>query len=291
MSPTSKRVPDKNKGPNYNLFLSMSTAAVLTAVVLILLGRIAVSSTTAVSPVSKPPLTAAPGPSTSTPTAYPPISHPVASTGNASNATTIPVSSPVVTPTALSTVIATTPPVAVLPVSSLSKGSLNAPVTIIEYSDFQCAHCQEFAMTVEKELEATYINTGKARLIYKFIAGFGAESREANLAAAAAAEQGQFWPYYELLMQLRASPSVNGDITDEKLITLAAKLNLDIQKFSDSLLNSKYAAYVDKDDADGRAMGIDSTPTFFINGIKKAGAKSLQDLQNIIDPILEKLSQ
>jgi protein-disulfide isomerase len=170
-----------------------------------------------------------------------------------------------------------------------SRGSLSAPVTIIEYSDFQCAHCQDFALTLEKELAATYIDTGKAFLIYKFITSYD-ESLMANQAAACAAEQGQFWPYHLLLMELRASPEVN-DLPVEKLESLAKQLGLDVVLFSAGLESRKYENRIWQDQDEAISRKITGTPTFVINGTKLLGARSLQEFRNIIDPILQKSGQ
>lgn len=175
--------------------------------------------------------------------------------------------------------------------AAMSKGALNALVTIIEYSDFQCAHCQTFAESVEKEFEAAYIDTGKVRLVYKFMVGWGDDSWRADEAAACAAEQGQFWPFYYLLMEQHASPSKDNDLPVEKLQGLAQQLGLDMNRFNASFLTGKYEALVDQQDNEGRALGITSTPVFFINGIKQEGAPSLKVLQDIIDPILEELGK
>lgn len=167
-------------------------------------------------------------------------------------------------------------------------GSSTAPVTVIEYSDFQCAHCQTFALTVEDELAKAYVATGKVRLIYKFANLYmQSESQLANEAAACAAEQGQFWPYYFLLMSQRASPNKE-DLTAEKLRALAQQLGLNMEIFNSSLNSHKFTAKVTQDDTDRIALGVTGTPTFFINGIKQDGANSLQDLADIIDPFLEK---
>ena len=167
-----------------------------------------------------------------------------------------------------------------------TKGSPDAPITIIEYSDFQCAVCQEFALTVEPQLEAAYVDTGKARWIFKFTIGHGDESLLADEAAACAAEQGQFWAYYYLLMQQRARPSVD-DLSVEKLQSLAQQLGLDMETFNASLLGAKYYARVKQDDQECRELGITGTPVFFINGTRLDGARSLKDFQEIMDPILE----
>ena len=139
---------------------------------------------------------------------------------------------------------------------------------------------------MEKELEAVYVETGKVRLVLKFITAFEKSARRANIAAACAAEQDRFWPYYYLLMLQRASPKVD-DLSNEKLRGLAETLGLNMETFNNSLFYAKFAAFVDQSDADGRALGVNSTPTFFINGIKQEGAKNLTDLQKIIDPMLK----
>ena len=140
---------------------------------------------------------------------------------------------------------------------------------------------------MEKQLEATYVDTGKVRLIYKFIIGWGEESLRADEAAASAAEQGYFWPYYFALMEQGASPTAE-DLPVEKLQGLAQQLGLDMNKFNASLLSRKHEAKVRQDDAEGRALGVTGTPTLFINGIKQDGAASLKVLQDIIDPMLQK---
>lgn len=167
----------------------------------------------------------------------------------------------------------------------ISKGNPDAPVTIIEFADFLCPNCQQFALNVEKELDAKYIDTGEVYLIYKFTRGWGAESKLANEAAACAAEQGQFWPYYFLLMEQHASQGKN-DLPTEKLQLLAQQIGLNMDQFNSSLLSGKYQTKITGDDAESQAMGVISTPTFFINDIKKEGAKTLVDLQIIIDAVL-----
>ena len=234
-------------------FAAGTTGAILLAVILIVLSRISLPSTPDVLPTPVQP-------------------------------------SVVISPTQTSrlsptmTIPTTTGPFVDLPTYM---GSSAAPVTVIEYSDFQCAHCQTFALTVEDELAKAYIATGKVRLIYKFANLYMQdESQLANEAAACAAEQGQFWPYYFLLMSQRASPSKE-DLTIEKLQSLAGQLGLNMETFSSSLNSHRFLAKVILDDNDRIALGVSGTPTFFINGIKKDGARSLQDLADIIDPLLE----
>ena len=124
-------------------------------------------------------------------------------------------------------------------------------------------------------------------LIFRFIDLFNEDSQRANEAAACAAEQGSFWPYYYLLMQQKASPRVN-DLPLEKLESLAQQLNLDMPVFKASLESGKFGALIRQDDAEARGLGVLGTPTFFINGIKIEGTKTLQEFQIIIDPLLPK---
>jgi protein-disulfide isomerase len=172
-------------------------------------------------------------------------------------------------------------------VSGTSIGSPKAPVTIVMYSDFQCSHCQRFALTIEKQLESNYVETGKVRIIYRHIVAYGPESLLAAEAAECAAEQNRFWPYHDLLMQLRASSTAD-DLPIEKLQSLAQQIGLDMATFNASLESGKYEAKVMRDDAEGRALGLTNIPAFFINGVKAddSVAGSFEAFQKILDDIL-----
>lgn len=251
---SSRKIPNaKRAAIGSRAVMAATTIAIVLTALLIILGR--VSSHT--SAYSQPP-----------PTSGSPIVGPSPS-------------QPPPTPTPTST----PPPTVLAHVNS--KGSLNAPVTIIEYSDFQCSHCQQFALTIAKQLDTTYIETGKVRLIYKHLIAFGQESLLAAEASECAAEQGQFWPYYELLMQLRASPDVD-DLPISRLESLASQLGLDMATFRASLESEKYRGKVLQDDADGRALGIKGVPAFFINGVKMEGVASFEALQNVIEDALKR---
>jgi protein-disulfide isomerase len=123
--------------------------------------------------------------------------------------------------------------------------------------------------------------------IFRFINLFGEDSQRINEAAACAAEQDEFWPYYYLLMQQRASPKQN-DLSVEKLESLAQQLGLDMTMFKASLESGKYGAVVRQDDQEGRGSGVIGTPTFFINGTKIEGTRSLQEFRDIVDPLLQR---
>ncbi|MBA7704718.1 hypothetical protein ES703_113536 [subsurface metagenome] len=175
------------------------------------------------------------------------------------------------------------PPAAIL---RKTKGLPIAPVTFIVYSDFQCSHCQVFALTIEKQLETSYINTGKILFVFKHIIAYGQESLLAAEAAEAANEQGKFWPYHNLLMQVRASPRVEDDLSISVLQNIAQQIGLDMEAFNASIQSGKYRDSVLQESQEGKSLGVTVIPTFYINGAKKEGAKSFEELQVIIDEIL-----
>jgi protein-disulfide isomerase len=177
-------------------------------------------------------------------------------------------------------------------VSGTSIGSPYALITIVIYSDFQCFHCQRFALTVEKQLDSAYVETGKVRFIYKHIVAYGPESLLAAEASECAAEQNQFWPYHYALMELRLS-SQSDDLSIEKLQSLAQQLGLDMIAFNTSLESGKYQEKVLRDDAEGRGLGLTSVPAFFINGVKAddSVAGSFEAFQKVLDEELIRLGQ
>jgi protein-disulfide isomerase len=170
-------------------------------------------------------------------------------------------------------------------VSGTSRGSTNAPITIIEYSDFQCANCQAFALTTQREIEKAYIETGIARLIYKHRIMYDKESILAAQAAECAAEQNKFWEYYNLLMQIRATPGKE-DITRAKLQDMAQSLGLDMSRFNSSLESEKYRDKVMQETEEGKTMGVTGTPTFFVNGVKGVGAAQFKLWRDLIEQLL-----
>ncbi len=171
-------------------------------------------------------------------------------------------------------------------ISGTSVGSPSAPITIVVYSDFQCFPCQQFALTTEKELERVYVETGKVRLVYKHLIVYGEESMLAAQAAECAAEQNKFWPYHDLLMQTQASPEV-GDLSAAKLESLAGQVGLNMAAFDASLKSGKYREKVIRDDAEGRALGVTGTPTFFVNRMKGVGNKPFEAFQKVLEELLK----
>ena len=106
------------------------------------------------------------------------------------------------------------------------------------------------------------------------------------LASECAAEQNKFWPYYNLLMQIQASPKEE-DLTTATLKSLAQELDLDMAAFNTSLESEKHKEKVIRDDAEGRAAGVTGTPTFFVDGAKGVGHPPFEKFQEVIEQLLK----
>jgi protein-disulfide isomerase len=154
-------------------------------------------------------------------------------------------------------------------------GSANAPLTLIEYTDYQCPFCRQFQTATYEEIKKNYIDTGKLRFVSRdFPLDMHDNAPRAALAARCAAEQGKFWELREVMI-------VNANqLQLSNLQTYAADLNLDVDKFSACVTSEKYKADVAKDLAEGHAAGVSGTPTFVlgrmtdgsIDGVRIVGA-------------------
>jgi protein-disulfide isomerase len=154
-------------------------------------------------------------------------------------------------------------------------GSANAPLTLVEYTDYQCAFCRQFQTATYEEIKKNYIDTGKLRFVTRdFPLDMHDNAPRAAIAARCAADQGKFW-------ELRQVMIINANqLQMSNLLTYAADLKLDVNKFSACVTSKKYTAYVAKDLAEGRAAGVTGTPTFVlgrmadgsIDGVRIVGA-------------------
>ena len=186
----------------------------------------------------------------------------------------------------------TTEPKPGIVVSGMSVGSPSAPVTIVEYTDFQCHYCQKFALEIEPLIDQYYIQAGKVRFVVKPVVAFGDESRLAAEASECAAEQNQFWPYYHALMRLELSSST-GDFTIETAQGLAQQLGLNMTLFNESLTSGKFKEKVLQDDAEARGRGFKVIPAFYVNGVlaDEIVEGSFEEFSKILDAELERLDQ
>jgi protein-disulfide isomerase len=155
-----------------------------------------------------------------------------------------------------------------------SRGPADAPVTIIEFSDYECPFCKRAEPTVE-QVVAAYPD--KVRLVYRhYPLPFHKNARPAAEAAACANAQGKFWEYHAKVFEAES-------LDEASLKKVAGEASLDQAKFDACLANKEQAAAVEKDIADASAVGVRGTPAFFINGRMISGAQPFEKFKVIID--------
>jgi protein-disulfide isomerase len=165
-------------------------------------------------------------------------------------------------------------------------GDPQAPVTVIEYADYQCPFCASFWSDTQKKIVQNYVETGKVHFIYHSMGDFiGPESGKAAEAAYCAADQGKFWDYHDLLYSKQGGENV-GAFSDDNLAAFAGELNLDVGQFTDCLRTGKYTARVSQEQIDGRAAGVRGTPSFVINGTLIEGAIPYEEMAGAIEDAL-----
>jgi protein-disulfide isomerase len=143
-------------------------------------------------------------------------------------------------------------------------GNHSAPVTIVEFGDFQCHFCGRFAKQTEPSLNSTYFQTGKVNLAFKHFVTHGPDSFNAAVATQCAHEQGKFWNFYEVLYNNQGEEN-SGWVNVENLKKFASGISgLDAQKFDTCLDTQKYKSLVENDTNFAIASGFQGTPTFII---------------------------
>jgi protein-disulfide isomerase len=162
-----------------------------------------------------------------------------------------------------------------------SLGNTDAPVTIVAFTDYQCPSCAAMHPMLER-LVKEYAN--KVRLVTRdFPLNQHVEAFKAAEAAEAAREQGKYWEYIQVLMRNQSSLGV------EKLKSYATELGLDRVRFDSALDSAKFAESVQRDVENGMKLGLNATPTIFING-RRVSAKSYEELKASVDAALKSLS-
>jgi protein-disulfide isomerase len=165
-------------------------------------------------------------------------------------------------------------------------GNANAKVTIIEFGDYQCPSCRLFWREIEPRLKKEYVDTGKVKLVFRDfpIKEIHPDATAAAMAAQCAADQGKYWEYHDRIF--REQDKGTDDVVRFKAADLkkwGAAIRLDGAAFNACVDSARYQDEVAKDYADGIAVGIQGTPTFFINGRFVGGAQSFPVFKKIID--------
>lgn len=166
-----------------------------------------------------------------------------------------------------------------------SKGQADAPVTIIEFSDYQCSFCARFVTQTLSQLEKNYIDTGKVKFVFRdFPLSFHQHAQKAAEAAECADEQGKYWEYHDLLFEKQSEWS---DAGSGKFKDYASQLGLDTQAFNQCLDSGEMAEEVQKDFQDGQSYGVQGTPAFFVDGELISGAQPFETFKAKIDAALD----
>jgi protein-disulfide isomerase len=168
-------------------------------------------------------------------------------------------------------------------------GSKTAPMTMVEFTDYQCPFCQQFHNTAYAQIKANYIDTGKVRFFSRdFPLDFHENARRGAIAARCAAEQGKFW-------ELRHAMIVNASqLQQDKIASYAANVKMDVAKFQTCVAADKYKAAIDKDIAEGTAAGVNGTPSFVLGriedgklvGVRLVGAMPYEQFDTKIQEML-----
>lgn len=164
-------------------------------------------------------------------------------------------------------------------------GDPNAPVAMVIFGDFQCHFCRKLELEIKPKIIEKYVKTGKVKIIARDFPFLGKNSVLAAEAGNCALEQNKYWEFSSAIHQAQEDdemPDVNSDAIKE----LTKKLKLSESKFNDCLDSNKYLNEVKKDFEDGRDLGVDGTPTTFINGEKVNGAVPFEEFEKIIDALI-----
>ncbi|MCE7858500.1 MAG: hypothetical protein DYG86_01790 [Chloroflexi bacterium CFX2] len=178
-------------------------------------------------------------------------------------------------------------------------GDPEAPITITEYSDYQCPYCRLFYENTEPSLMDQYVADGTVYFVYKSVGAFiGPESKAAAEASYCAADQGKFWEMHDILFANQTGENV-GAYSERRLEAMADELDLDRSLFDDCMSSGKYDELADQDAADATAAGIQATPSFIltyeVNGETKMrviqGAQSIDIFAQEIEAALAEMGQ
>jgi len=164
-------------------------------------------------------------------------------------------------------------------------GKEDAPVTMVEFSDYQCPFCGRFEKDAFGKIKEEYIDTGKVKLIFRDfpLTNIHPYAQKAAEASECADEQGKFWKYHDILFENQEA------LTVDDLKKYADDLNLNNNKFEKCLDSGDMEKEVQKDTDDGINYGVTGTPAFFINGIVLEGAQPFENFKQIIDEELSKI--
>ena len=170
-------------------------------------------------------------------------------------------------------------------------GSENAPITIVEFGDYQCHQCYNWFHNTKPAIFENYINSGQVNLVFVDLAFLGRDSPKAAAATYCAEEQGKYWEYHDLLYNSQEPAIDNGWANTERLKAFAFNLGLDTEQFDNCLDSGKFNKRVQFNTSEAKKQGANATPTFIIVNAegqqqKIVGAQPFSVFRNVINSMI-----
>jgi len=172
-------------------------------------------------------------------------------------------------------------------------GNPNAPILLVEFGDYQCHFCNVHFHNTEHKLMENFIQTGKVKMIFKDFTIIGPDSINAAHGAHCADDQGKFWDYHDILYNNWTGEN-NGWASSDNLLKFAQEIGLDVDEWSDCMIESRHSQIIKDSSSDARDLGITGTPAFFVIGpenkiTKISGAQPFEYFEQVFNTELEKI--
>ena len=169
-------------------------------------------------------------------------------------------------------------------------GSASAPITIVEFGDYQCEMCYHWYHNTRADVIDSYVETGKANLVFMDLPFLGRDSVTAARATYCADDQGKYWEYHETLYNFQEAID-NGWASKDRLVSFAFDLNMNMDLFSNCIDSGKHTDRIKANYDESQRLGAEATPTFLIissdGTIKKiSGAQPYSIFSQVIEPML-----
>ena len=170
-------------------------------------------------------------------------------------------------------------------------GNPNAPITLVEFGDYQCHYCNVFFQSIEEDIIKNYVETGKVKMIFKDYNIIGPDSIKASQGAQCANEQGLFWEYHDILYNNWTGEN-NGWASGTNLANFAQEIDLNMNEWSECMIKQKHSQIILRSNDDAKTLELTGTPAFFVinsNGevTKLFGAQPFEVFKTTFDDMLE----
>ena len=174
-------------------------------------------------------------------------------------------------------------------------GDPNAPITLVEFGDYQCHYCNVFFQSIEEDIIKNYVETGKVKMIFKDYNIIGPDSINASHGAHCANEQELFWEYHDILYSNWTGEN-NGWASSSNLRIFADEINVNVDKWTECMNEKTHSKRIIDSNNDAKSLQLTGTPAFFIinsNGevSKLFGAQPFEIFEKVFDKELENSDQ